>query len=333
MNPAMVQADVIIVGGGPAGAACAARLKKNNAEVRILEKKVFPRPKICAGWITPDVFDSLACTSGLYPFALTRIHRMHFHLFGIRIPVKTHQYAIRRIEFDNWLLRRAEVPVHTHQVKKIQKTGYGYVIDDQFACRYLVGAGGTHCPVRRTFVDPLDVRPDRALISAVEKEFQAPCRIQECHIWYLDQGLPGYAWYLPKKGGWINIGIGGKQHRMSARGTTIMNHWRDFVLLLLKQGFLDHHPGIPKGHTYFLRHTSRTFSSENVFVVGDAAGLSTIDMGEGIHAAIQSGIAAADTITSVQPEHPTHINRLSLPKLLISGMRNTLPFRRNGPFF
>ncbi|MFO7911655.1 MAG: NAD(P)/FAD-dependent oxidoreductase [Desulfotignum sp.] len=321
MNPAMVQADVIIVGGGPSGAACAARLKKSGVDVRILDKKEFPRKKICAGWISPDVFDSLACTPGLYPFALTRLRRMHFHLFGIRVPVKTHQYAIRRIEFDNWLLRRAEVPVHTHQVKKIQKNRYGYMIDDQFACRYLVGAGGTHCPVRRTFADPLQVRPDRALISAVEKEFQAPSRIQECHIWYLDHGLPGYAWYLPKKGGWINIGIGGKQHRMAARGTTIMKHWRNFSHRLLKQGFLDHPPGNPKGHTYFLRHKPVNLGQKNVFIAGDAAGLSTIDMGEGIHAAIQSGIAAAESISSGRPVSMNHVSRLSLPKLLTSAMR------------
>lgn len=325
MNPAMVQADVIIVGGGPAGAACAARLKKSGMDVRILDKKEFPRKKICAGWISPDVFDSLACTPGLYPFALTRLRRMHFHLFGIRVPVKTHQYAIRRIEFDNWLLRRAEVPVHTHQVKKIQKNRYGYMIDDQFACRYLVGAGGTHCPVRRTFADPLQVRPDRALISAVEKEFQAPCRIQECHIWYLDHGLPGYAWYLPKKGGWINIGIGGKQHRLAARGTTIIKHWRNFSHRLLNQGFLDHPPGNPKGHTYFLRHKAVNLGQKNVFIAGDAAGLSTIDMGEGIHAAIQSGIAAAESISSGRPVSMNHVSRLSLPKLLTSAMRKNSP--------
>ena len=326
MRPAMVQADVVIVGGGPAGAACAARLQKNGVEVRILDKKVFPRKKICAGWVSPDVFGSLACTPETYPYPLTRLDRIHFHLFGIRIPVKTRQYAVRRFEFDNWLIRRAQVPVHTHQVKKIQKTRYRYVIDDQFSCRYLVGAGGTHCPVRRIFIDPLQVRPDRALITAVEKEFKAPCKVPECHIWYLEQGLPGYAWYLPKKGGWINIGIGGKQHRLASRGTTIMNHWREFVLRLLKQRFLDHHPGDPKGHTYFLRHKLRTSGPKNVFVVGDAAGLSTIDMGEGIHAAIQSGIAAADTITSGRPVQPTHINRLSLPKLLTSAMNRPLPF-------
>ena len=321
----MIHSDVIIVGGGPAGSACAARLKKNGVDARILDKQVFPRKKLCAGWISPDLFDDLECAPETYPHALTRIRRIHFHLFGIPMPVKTHQYAIRRIEFDHWLIRRAGVPIHTHPVKKIQKDRSRYVIDDRFECQYLVGAGGTHCPLRRAFMERLPSRPDTARIAAVEKEFTGRQRIRECHIWYLEQGLPGYAWYLPKQGGWINIGIGGKQHRLTARGTTIMDHWRKFTRRLIDKGFLDRPPGYPAGHTYYLRHTPyhrqalENGMPENVFVVGDAAGLSTLDMGEGIHAAVQSGLAAADAIISGRPVQLNHISRFSLPALVRSG--------------
>jgi menaquinone-9 beta-reductase len=283
---------------------------------RFWKKKPFPRKKLCAGWISPDLFGSLECAPDTYPHPLTRIPRIHFHLFGVRIPVRTYQFAVRRIEFDHWLIRRAGVPVHTHPVKTILKTRDRYVIDDRFECRYLVGAGGTHCPVRRTFIDPVQARPEKALISAVEKEFQGRQRVRECHIWYLDRGLPGYAWYLPKKGGWINIGIGGKQHRLAARGTTIMTHWRSFVSRLLQQGFLDRPPGGPAGHTYYLRHSPPESMPANVFAIGDAAGLSTLDMGEGIHAAVQSGIAAAKAICTGRPVRLNHISRFSLPGLV-----------------
>jgi menaquinone-9 beta-reductase len=119
MRPAVTQADVIIVGAGPAGAACAAHLKQRGMDVKVLEKKPFPRKKLCAGWISPDLFGSLECAPDTYPHPLTRIPRIHFHLFGVRIPVRTYQFAVRRIEFDHWLIRRAGVPVHTHPVKTI----------------------------------------------------------------------------------------------------------------------------------------------------------------------------------------------------------------------
>jgi flavin-dependent dehydrogenase len=130
----------------------------------------------------------------------------------------------------------------------------------------------------------------------------------------MEKGLPGYAWYLPKKGGWINIGIGGKQHSLTARKTTIMDHWRTFVRRLMDKGFLDQSPGNPSGHTYYLRHAPyhrkalENGMPDNLFVIGDAAGLSTLDMGEGIHAAVQSGIAAADAIISGRPVQVSHIS-------------------------
>ena len=321
MRPAMIYSDVIIVGGGPAGSACAATLKKNGMDVKILDKQVFPRQKLCAGWISPDVFTDLGYSPDAYPHALTRIHRIHFHLCKVPLPVKTFQYAVRRIEFDHWLIRQANVPVYTHRVNTIQKKQHRYIVDDRFECRFLIGAGGTHCPVRRAFVSPLTARPENARISAVEKEFLTSRRVRQCHIWYLENGLPGYAWYLPKKGGWVNIGIGGKQLGLAAQKTTIMRHWRYFVLRLIKKGFLDQDPGDPAGHTYYLRHTPLESLPDNVFVVGDAAGLSTLDMGEGIHAAVQSGRAAATAIVDNRPVQVNHIARFSLPGLVAAGIR------------
>ena len=57
------------------------------------------------------------------------------------------QHSIRRVEFDDWLLKRSGAEVVTHQVKRIERTAHGYLIDDGYECDALVGAGGTACPV------------------------------------------------------------------------------------------------------------------------------------------------------------------------------------------
>jgi len=44
--------DVIICGAGPAGSTCARFLAGQGAEVLLLDKAVFPRPKICGGGLT-----------------------------------------------------------------------------------------------------------------------------------------------------------------------------------------------------------------------------------------------------------------------------------------
>lgn len=52
----------------------------------------------------------------------------------------------------------------------------------------------------------------------------------------------------------------------------------------------------PKGHSYYLRQKPRTVRADDAFIVGDAVGLATLDMGEGIGPAVQSGVLAAKAI-------------------------------------
>src|SRR5690606_2354850 len=51
--------DVLIVGGGPAGSSCARALVRAGLDVLVLDKSEFPRDKVCAGWITPQVVQEL----------------------------------------------------------------------------------------------------------------------------------------------------------------------------------------------------------------------------------------------------------------------------------
>ncbi|RQW04100.1 FAD-dependent oxidoreductase, partial [candidate division KSB1 bacterium] len=69
----MIDSTVIIVGGGPAGSTCAWALQQKGVDVIILDKKEFPRPKLCAGWITPRVLRRLRLEPS-YPHSLTRFN-------------------------------------------------------------------------------------------------------------------------------------------------------------------------------------------------------------------------------------------------------------------
>ncbi len=62
--------DVVIVGGGPAGSTCAAVLCQAGLDVLIIDKAVFPRDKVCGGWITVQVVEEL----GLDVEAYTKEH-------------------------------------------------------------------------------------------------------------------------------------------------------------------------------------------------------------------------------------------------------------------
>ena len=51
----MDSCDVLVVGGGPAGSACAWKLRQAGLDVIVMDRAAFPRDKVCAGWITPQV--------------------------------------------------------------------------------------------------------------------------------------------------------------------------------------------------------------------------------------------------------------------------------------
>lgn len=310
----MIYSKVIIVGGGPAGSTCAWKLKQNGIDCLILDKQTFPRSKLCAGWITPQVFTYLKINENDYPRSLTKFNHFHIHIFGREIILKVRQYTIRRHEFDHWLLIRSNATVDNHEVKDIIKDGDQYVIDDKYRCDYLIGAGGTHCPVRRLFFQPAHPRSKELLVITLEEEFPYDYQDGDCHLWFLQNKLPGYAWYVPKSDGYLNIGIGGYQEKLKAKKDDIKNQWQLFSEELELGSLIRNHPFNPKGYSYYVRDRVDVIQNDNILLIGDAAGLATIDMAEGIGPAIKSGILAADAIAYARPFSLRSIKKHSFPR-------------------
>jgi len=88
---------------------------------------------------------------GSYPLGLTEFSSFEVSIKGLHFKLPTHQYSIRRFEFDDWLLKRADPEFHPHTVHAIRQEKGEYIVDEEFSAPYLVGAGGTHCPVYQTF--------------------------------------------------------------------------------------------------------------------------------------------------------------------------------------
>ena len=309
----MIDSDVIIVGGGPAGSACARLLHDQGLQTMILDKKTFPRHKTCAGWITPRVLHDLDIKESEYPYSMLTFRRLNFHVYGIKVPVKTRQYSIRRYEFDYWLIKRAGVSVRQHTVKDIQRVKDYYIIDDKFRCRYLVGAGGTNCPVYKRFFRSEYPRGKGQLIIAMEEEFEHDYNDTDCHLWFFENGLPGYSWYVPKGDGYVNVGIGGKLYSIRDRGESISTHWNYFVRKLEGLSLVKGHSCRPHTYSYYLGQNIYSGQVGNVFIVGDAVGLATFDMGEGIGPSIQSGILATRSIISGEGYSLKTVTKYSIP--------------------
>ena len=109
--------DVLVIGGGPSGSACAYWLAEAGWDVVLVERKRFPRVKTCGDGLTPRSVRQLA-DMGLED-ALAGAHRydgLRTHAFGrvLELPwpshpdFPSHGYVITRYDLDHIVNDRAE---------------------------------------------------------------------------------------------------------------------------------------------------------------------------------------------------------------------------------
>ena len=77
--------DAIVVGGGPAGSSCAARLVQGGAKVAVLDREEFPRTKLCAGWVTPEAMADLELAPADYPRRFITFEQIVAHIKGLEL--------------------------------------------------------------------------------------------------------------------------------------------------------------------------------------------------------------------------------------------------------
>jgi flavin-dependent dehydrogenase len=290
--------DVLIVGGGPAGSSCAWALRHSGLRVAILDKQVFPRDKICGGWITPAVLSNLEIDAAKYSqdHALQPITGFRVGSIGgpaqdieYREPVS---YGIRRCEFDDYLLKRsgAELLLGT-PLKSLTRVANGWIMNEAIRARAIVGAGGHFCPVAR-LLSGKENGESPVVAQEVEFEMDARCcRVQgNFPELYFCSDMKGYGWCF-RKGGVLNIGLG------RADPLHLPAHVADFLRFLKSAGRIGFDVPPLRGHAYLLHGTStRSVTGDGYLLAGDAAGLASLQSGEGILPAVDSGLLAAKSI-------------------------------------
>lgn len=302
--------DALIVGGGPAGSTCASILVRCGMDTLLLDRANFPRVKLCAGWFSEPIWDILGISPKEYTCGLWEWNKVHINFRGRKYTIKSHGYFVRRYEFDDFLLKRSNVQtIEGHSVRQIERDSEGYwVIDNQFRARYLIGAGGSHCPVARS----LFPKPENLQCGTQEREFKGDLEeIVACRSGedgepeiLMHDDMKGYSWNVPK-GHWLNVGTGTKVAR------EVLPAWhkaRAFfegngtsgTIPIASRPMLDK----MKGHGYIGFNTDhlKSCQANNVFLIGDALGLAQPMTGEGILPAVLSGKLCATAIADGVPE-------------------------------
>jgi geranylgeranyl reductase family protein len=300
--------DVLIVGGGPAGSSLAYALNSltdQGLKIAILDKAEFPRQKVCAGWVTPEVMRLLdidlqdySRSRVLQPIRGFRIGMLGQKMLESDYGGETVSYGIRRYEFDDYLLKRSGAELilgEPFRALQSQGPGKGFVVNNMYSASLVVGAGGHYCPVARA-IGCKDVSEQAVVAQEVEFEMDAGQRAQ-CPVnenkpeLFFTPDLMGYGWVF-RKGNYLNIGLGREDKSRLSR------HVSEFCKQLAEAG------RIPKsitdkynGHAYLLyTHARRELVKDGVILIGDSAGLAYPQSGEGIRPAVESALLAAQAI-------------------------------------
>lgn len=297
----VITCEVLIAGGGPAGSACAWKLRQAGVDVLVIDKATFPRDKVCAGWITPGAVRALEIDTDDYSNGRTfqPITAFRIGLIGNRRAVDVHydhavSFGIRRCEFDQYLLQRSKARLLLGTpLTAVRRDREHWVVNETIRASMLIGAGGHFCPVARLLNG--DSRP-APLVVAQEAEFTIGrddrwLVAEERPELYFCRDLQGYGWCFRKQD-YVNIGFG----RFDARGLPQAS--AAFVDYLKSRGRIPADASWRwRGHAYFVSNGAcRKAVDDGLMLVGDAAGIADPRSGEGILPAIASGLAAASAI-------------------------------------
>jgi len=310
-------------------------LRRAGRKVVVLDKQAFPRDKPCAGWITPQVVETLQLD--VEDYARTRtwqpISAFRCGVIGgrdVRVPYdRPISFGIRRGEFDAYLLERSGANCQQEPVDQIERRHDGWWVNGRHGAPLLVGAGGHFCPVRRRITDyesPISRKkeegtPPRAspgpaeaaapgvssrrnrtdLVLAKEVEFRpTPDQMREVHV---EAGCPELFFcrdmrgygWCFRKGDFLNIGLG------RVDPLRLSTHVAEFCDFLKERNRVPCEiPSRFVGHAYRLYERASTrLYDDGALLIGDAAGLAYPMSGEGIRPAVESGLIAADVILAV----------------------------------
>ncbi|HJQ48227.1 MAG TPA: geranylgeranyl reductase family protein [Amycolatopsis sp.] len=345
----MTDAQVIVVGAGPAGSTVATYLARAGVDVLLLEKTTLPREKVCGDGLTPRGVKQLIDLG-----VDTSTEAGWVHSRGLRIltaelrleldwPELTSYppYGVSRTrhDFDD-ILAKLAVKAGARLLERTTVTGAmtdertGRVIGVEaktgpektpvsYRAPLVLACDGVSARLARSVGIETDAK--RPMGVAVRRYYKSPRHDDpfiEGHLELWDSSdprrpelLPGYGWAFPLGDGTVNVGLGMLSTTKSFRNTdyrALMRQWLDSTPE--EWGYREENAVGRIGGAGLPMGFNRTpHYRDGLLLLGDAGGMVSPFNGEGISAAMESAQLAAEVVVQAlaRPEGPSRERALS----------------------
>jgi flavin-dependent dehydrogenase len=311
---------VVIIGGGPGGAACALALERKAAELKkslkitLIEGKQFRDEKHynqCVGVLSPPLPDLMETDLGIpFPIDLCRVNIQGYVLHSSKEEIRLQgeddsSYALRRVQFDQYMLynvmeRGIEIfPARAVDLEFHPDEVIVYTESIPLNADVVVGAFGLDEGSAAMFSRHTNYKPPEAIDSLVTHSYQRAEQESNLqgyiHAFLLSNPRIEFGAVTPKCTH-CTINIAG-----DSVNTPLMDQfiYHPAVREVIPEVDLDQHQGGQdliyfKGR--FPRTLARNYYGDRYVMIGDAAGLVRAFKGKGVTTAVLTGIRAAETI-------------------------------------
>ncbi len=298
--------DVVVIGGGPAGATAANDLATDGIDVLLLDKA--GRIKPCGGAIPPRLIRDFDIPADLLCARIRSARMIAPSDKAVDMPIENGYVGmVDREHFDEWLRERAVSSGATRRTatfKTLERDEEGrsvvvYEAEDgserRVTAKMVIGADGARSKVAKQGLPKVKPVPCvfayHEIVSVPDNRFAANSSHYEanrCDVYYQGKLSPDfYAWVFPH-GSTASIGVGSAKKGFSLRGA--VSNLRSKVDMTGLQTIRREGAPIP------MKPLKKWDNGKDILLVGDAAGVVAPASGEGIYYAMACGRMGADAV-------------------------------------